>query len=99
MKHQTQTHRGTEYPAPGKWSLNWVEGDVVSWRYDPDEDARIHDGPTAHVFASLDDFGSPAKHRVEVNGETVETIDDPGDRDALFDRIGDILADHEPDDT
>ena len=96
MKHETENHRGTEYPAPGKWSLNWVEADVVSYRHGDDTDARIFDGPTAHVFVKLDDFGAPAKHQVDINGKTVATIDDTDDRDKLFDRIGDILIEHTP---
>jgi hypothetical protein len=97
MTHQTTTRNGTEYPAPGKWSLNWVEGDVVSWRYGDDGD-RIHDGPTAHAFVSFGGMGSVESVRVDVDGETVEVIDDPINRDAALRRIGDILADHEPDD-
>jgi len=98
MKHDTQTVNGEPYPAPGKWRVNWVEGDVISWRHDPDPDARIHDGATAHVFAApTGGFGEP-KYRVEVNGDRVDTIepDDYTDRDGVFDRIGDLLIEHGP---
>lgn len=96
MKHDTETKDGKEYPAPGKWRVNWVEGDVISFRHDPDPDARIHNGATAHVFAVMGDFGLDG-YRVQVNGDEVETIDADGDRDAAFDRVGDILAEHAPD--
>lgn len=94
MNHDTTTRNGTEYPTPGDWSLNWVEGDVVSWRHG-DDGSRVFDGPTAHAFVSYEDMGIVAEVRVDVNGKTVETFE-PTDRDAAFDRIGDLLAEHEP---
>jgi len=100
MKHDTTERDGRQYPTPGKWALNWVEGDVISFRYDPEPDTHIHTGPTAHVFADHngDTFGPPA-FRVEVNGDEVAQIDadDYTDRDAVFDRIGDLLHKHTPD--
>jgi len=98
MNHDTTTRDGQEYPTPGKWVLNWIEGDVISWRHDPDEDARIHDGPTAHAFITHNPFGSVHEVRVEVGGDTVDVIDVDtfGDRADLLARVGDVLAEHEP---
>jgi hypothetical protein len=99
MKHETETVNGTEYPAPGDWSVNWVEGDVLSYRHGADDgdDDRIHDGSTAHVFVQPDGFGVP-DYRIDIDNERVATVDgdDVDDRDALFDRIGDILTEHGP---
>lgn len=93
MNHQTTKRNGTEYPTPGEWSLNWVEGDVVSYRHG-DDGSRVFDGPTAHVFVTFTAFDTD-EVRVDVNGETVETFEFD-DRDTAFNRIGDILAEHEP---
>lgn len=97
MKHETETIDGTAYPAPGKWSVNWVEGDVISWRHDDTEDKRVYDGPTAHVFISYGDGFGDMTYRVEVNGYTVAEIE-PGDgeREDVYDQIGDILEQADP---
>lgn len=97
-EYETTEWRGVWYPTPGKWELNWVEGDVISYRYDPDDDARIHDGASAYVFASLGDYGQPVSHDVRVDGEHVETIDDPNDHEALMREIARVLREHAPDD-
>lgn len=107
MKHDTEIVNQKEYPAPDNWSVNWVEGDVISWRYDPTPAAegdvhgtpKIHDGPVAHVFAHFPNEYGPVEHRVEVDGETVANIspDDSDTRDDVFDAIGDVLAEHTPD--
>lgn len=87
----TYLQNGKEFPEPGEWSVNWVEGDVVSYRHG-DEDDRIHDGDVAHVFTTHDGFGKTG-YRVQVNGETVDTIDAVPFEDA-FDRVADILREH-----
>jgi len=99
MKHPTEKVNGVHYPVPNDWNLNWVEGDVISWRYDDVEHKRIHEGPTAHVFVTYDDpFDAPTA-RVEVNGETIAKIGPgDGDRDDVFDQIGDVLAQADVDD-
>lgn len=97
MNHPTESHRGEQYPTPGKWSLNWVEGEVVSWRHDPQPDRKnIHTGAYAHLFVVHGDGFADISHRLEVNGDEVEVIDDTDDRDALFERVGDLLIEHTP---
>lgn len=87
----THVENGKEFPEPGGWSVNWVVGDVVSYRHG-DTDARVHDGPTAHVFTTHPGFGDTA-YRVQVNGETVETIDAVPFEEA-FERVAEILQEH-----
>lgn len=97
MKHETETIDGNEYPTPGKWSVNWVEGEVISWRHDDVEHKRIYDGPTAHVFVTHDDPFAPPTYSVEVNGDTVAEIEqNDADRDDVFDQIGDVLEQADP---
>ena len=94
MKHPTTDHDGKKYPVPGKWSLNWVEGDVIAWRHDADPAERVHKGGNAYVYICYpDNFGDPA-FDVRIDEDRVRRIesDEYDDRDDVFDMVGDVLA-------
>lgn len=89
-------YNGREYPTPGGWVISWAEGDVVSWRHEPEDgNPRIHDGATAHLFIARESFGMPTYH-LTVNGEKVERISGTGTPENALSQIGELLKKHEP---
>ena len=97
MKHESTTVNGIELPTPGDWSVNWVEGDVVAYRWG-DEGDRIHDGATAHVFgAGGKGLGDELRYQVEVGDVRAEIVADVDDQTEAWEAIGDILVEYAPD--
>lgn len=87
VEYETDEWRGESYPAPGAWSLNWVEGDVMSWYHGE----KTPDAAYAHLFANLHNHGM--SHRLDVDGDEF-TIDPEAD---LWAEVARILAENEPD--
>jgi len=83
--YPTESYNGRDYPAPGKWSLNWSIGQVTSWYYgDHTPDA---------LFAHLYDV--PSGRHIRIGDERIGLSH--VDRATLHVEVAQILRDHAPD--
>lgn len=97
---------GSEFPAPGNWTVHIVEMDGVSWELNPDTDedgitiAGTEDA-TAHLWNDFEPDGR-VEHRLEIDGETVLTHatgadgSDEWEPNGLWTRVGLALMNADP---
>ena len=90
--YEREEWRGAEVPAPEEWSVNWVEGDVISWYWG---DEKTPDGTYAHLFAKYDGGFDPVAHELQFDDDTVE-VDHDENYSIVMSRVAKALADHAP---